>query len=253
MYIRNSNVTFLSETSDIEFKIHDQLHPTLWNRDGTLKSGVKTQLMKIADTFNEFMCQPKIKLVDVVIVGSMANYNYTKESDIDLHLIYDLSDMEGKIDVADFLATKRVLWLEKHEIFYKGIPVEVSPQGKDGKVGKLQSRGCYSLMSNKWISDPEKYTKDQLAQINDDRVVKDGQKLIKQIQPLISNPKINAKHVERLTGMLKQLKDLRAKGLKQEDGEISHENLVYKYVRAKGWVMKLLTHIDSITDAVLSK
>ena len=61
----------------------------IWNEDNTLKSEVNDKLLEIANVFMEFLEVPEDAIEDILIVGSSANYNYTKFSDIDVHLIID--------------------------------------------------------------------------------------------------------------------------------------------------------------------
>lgn len=237
-----------AKQSPANFKIHDKLHPKIWN-GMEIDAEVRKRALEIASEFDEFMAQPKLKLVDVVLVGSLANYNYVDDSDFDLHLIYDVDDQEGKIDVADFFATKRYLWGAKHEIFMKGIAVEVSPQGNTGETGKLQSDGVFSLKNNKWIHKPEKYTKTQKAGIDNKKIAEAGEEIIAEIKAIISNKSTS---VKTLQSTFTKLKDSRKRGLKTADGEIAFDNLVYKYVRGKGYVLKLLDYIDKLTDDQLT-
>ena len=236
--------------NDMSFKVHSKLHPKIWNGMEMDKT-IRDRTMDIAAQFDEFMAQPKLKLVDVVIVGSMANYNYTDDSDMDIHLIYDVSDMEGKVDMADLFATKRYLWQTKHEIFLKGIPVEVSPQGNKGETGKLQSDGMFSLKNNKWLKKPEQYSKKQKDSIDDVEIRQAGDVIIAKIRKILAN-KSDTVSLTIIQQTFTDLKNLRKKGLAKKDGELAFENLVYKYVRGKGYVHKLLDHIDRLTDAQLS-
>ena len=53
---------------------------------------------------------PSLAIIDVVLVGGNANYNYTKYSDLDLHLIVskeDIADCPDLID--DYLRDKKQL------------------------------------------------------------------------------------------------------------------------------------------------
>ena len=73
-------------------KLSDTLNPTIWE-DFKLKEDVKNKLKEISDAFIKYL-DFDFNIDDIQIVGSMANYNFTKYSDIDLHLIADLSEIE---------------------------------------------------------------------------------------------------------------------------------------------------------------
>lgn len=69
------------------------LNPKLF-KDGELRDEVKEKLLDIADEFSKELKESNVPFepVDIQIVGSNASYNYTKDSDIDLHLIVNTED-----------------------------------------------------------------------------------------------------------------------------------------------------------------
>jgi len=132
------------------FQIHTKLNPTLWE-NGILKPDVAKRLLTIANDFLEYVGIP-LKIQDIVITGSMANFNYTKYSDIDLHIILDFSLVNQNLDlVSEFLLAKRSLWNDKHKIMIGEHEVEVYPENA-GEVH--HSTGIYSLIQNDWIRKP---------------------------------------------------------------------------------------------------
>jgi hypothetical protein len=72
---------------------HDDLSPVAW-RDGELRPEVRERLLRAAKFFVEYLEIPGFRVYDVVLAGSMANYNYTKFSDFDLHVVTRYSDLE---------------------------------------------------------------------------------------------------------------------------------------------------------------
>ena len=69
------------------------MNPKLWV-DGEFNPKLRIQLLKIARAFYKFL-GTDAEIKDVTLTGSNANYNWTKHSDIDLHLIinyYDIND-----------------------------------------------------------------------------------------------------------------------------------------------------------------
>ena len=69
-------------------KFHDELNQKLFNKE-ELKPEVKEKLKEIAEAFIDYLEVNKDAIKDVVITGSSVSYNYTKYSDIDLHLKVD--------------------------------------------------------------------------------------------------------------------------------------------------------------------
>ena len=104
------------------------LNPNLWDGD-ELKPEVKETLLKIANIFIDKLKEDDIPLdvEDIIIVGSSANYNYTPYSDIDLHIIADLSQFKGREkELAEklYLAQKSI-FNDKYTPTIKGTEVEI--------------------------------------------------------------------------------------------------------------------------------
>ena len=99
------------------------LNPKLWDHDH-LKPQVKGALIRIAEDFKEFVEVP-FKVLDIVIAGGNANYNYTGKSDIDLHLIADYDSIECDRTAAELFDTKRLLYKRDFDVEIFGIPVEL--------------------------------------------------------------------------------------------------------------------------------
>ena len=129
----------------LTLRSNEELNPRLWN-DKKLDPEVWQSLNKIAKEWQSFANIPKSAIKDIIITGGNANYNYTKHSDIDLHLVVDKDriDCEGLLD--DYLQSKKQLWALTHDITVKGQPVELYAQ--DYKDPFRKGQGIYSLQSN---------------------------------------------------------------------------------------------------------
>ena len=67
------------------FEVHDILEPEVWSGD-KLISEVREALLKIAKDF--LIDLPfDIDVEDITLTGSLANYNWSKFSDVDLHIV----------------------------------------------------------------------------------------------------------------------------------------------------------------------
>ena len=74
------------------FKIKDDLNQDIWPED-KLDEQVKAKLIKIAKSFMKDTKLPKgTKIKDFIFTGSLANYNWSKFSDVDLHIILNLKN-----------------------------------------------------------------------------------------------------------------------------------------------------------------
>lgn len=108
---------------------HETLNVKLFDGD-ELKKEVKDKLLKIKDKFVKTLSEDDIDLdvKDVVIVGSNVNYNYTENSDIDLHIIADLTNYDD--EAYNNLLEKtynayKSLFNNKYDLTIYGIPVEI--------------------------------------------------------------------------------------------------------------------------------
>ena len=71
--------------------IQDELNPSIWikkGKDYIIKPEVRTKLLEIAKEFYEYL-EIETPYEDIYFIGSMASYNWTSQSDIDLHLLFD--------------------------------------------------------------------------------------------------------------------------------------------------------------------
>lgn len=112
---------------DEDIEVHDALNPALFDGD-ELKPEVKEAVKRIADEFVDMLRQDgiKFKLKDIVLVGSNMSYNYTKDSDLDIHLIVDSKTLHCPDGLYPLLySAYRSMFNSKYDITIKGIPAEV--------------------------------------------------------------------------------------------------------------------------------
>lgn len=233
---------FLTE-NELTLQYHDRLNPKLWSGD-KLRPEVKNKLGEIADSWAAEALIPQDAIVDVVIVGGNANFNYTEFSDLDLHLIVNkskIADCENKL-LDEYLLDKKQLWGITHDVRIYGIPVEVYAQDLSEKTSKDQ--GVYSIIKNDWIKKPT-YKKIDL----DDPHIKRKAKNIEDDINYFMKSKIDD------LALLEKFKEklrLMRKAAVQTGGEFSIENLVFKELRNRGLLDKLTDYINSVEDEKLS-
>lgn len=125
-------------------KYNRTMHPDLWE-NGKLKVKVRLKMERIAEEFRRFLGMGKVS--DIRFKGSMANYNYTKTSDIDLHLIARMTPQQEK-----FFEAKRLEWKQKYgNISIYGHPVEL---GVEQPNHVHTSSAVFSIKRNEWIDKP---------------------------------------------------------------------------------------------------
>lgn len=203
---------------------HDTLNKKLWNNK-EIRPEVAKKLKEIAAAFVEFLEIPKEAIKDVVLTGSCASYNYTPQSDIDLHLLVDFEKVHKDCPiVGDYLISKKSEFNNNHDIFIYGIPVEVYAEAIDNEN---VHNGLYSLKSGKWIDEPQK-----LKPLDNDVAVSAKYKELSAAIKEVADK-------EEAQQLIDKIKRMRKAGLASE-GEFSVENLVFKKLRNEGLIGKLM-------------
>ena len=216
---------------------HDQLNPEVWKGD-ELRVDVRYKLLEIAKRFIEYLEVPNFKLEDVILRGSLVNYNYTQYSDFDLHIVTDFTTIKGDITEAFYLAKKKI-WNDEHDITIKGHEVELYVEDR---AAKNVSEGTYSVLDARWLRIPEH----QQPDIDDRAVSAKARDLMTQI-----NRAVRAGSIEDITRLQDKIRLMRQAGL-DAGGEFSTENLAYKIIRNKKFLDKLYKTKNSKVDQELS-
>ena len=225
----------------LTLKSSEELNPKMWSNE-KLDPEVWNSLRKIAKEWQDFANIPKSAVKDIIITGGNANYNYTKYSDIDLHLVVDKDriDCEGLLD--DYLQSKKQLWALTHDITVKGQPVELYAQ--DYKDPFRKGQGIFSLQSNKWLQEPTKYKIDR----SHPEVVRKVKEYMNLIDGLIDSKSDDRDAFKTIKN---RLKGMRA-GAIEKGGESAPENLVFKELRNRGYLDKMSKYLRKIEDEDLS-
>ena len=220
---------------------HNQLNPKLWT-DEQLNPDVWLALNKIAKEWAKFANIPAKAIKDVILVGGNANYNYTKHSDIDLHLMIDKSKVRCDGLVDDYLLSKKQLWALTHDITVKGQPVEL--YGQSSSDSFKEGQGVYSLQSRKWLQQPQRVKFDKNCQAVKDKVYD----LSKAINDLIDSKSDDIGQFRRLKA---KLKGMRSTAI-EKGGEYAPENLAFKELRNRGILDKMNKYLRDLEDQELS-
>ncbi len=210
-----------------EYETQSELNPKLW-ADDHFNEKLRLQLLKIARAFYKFL-GVDVEVKDVTLTGSNANYNWTKHSDIDLHLIINYKDInDNDVLVRELMQAKKSLWNNTYPIKFKGMNIELYAQDANEPH---TSTGVYSLLRNDWIKKPES----DIISVEDDAIDKKAEPYEYEIDHLDPYEDNLLDKIKKLKARLKQL---RQTGLERE-GEYSVENLAFKSLRNSGHLEKL--------------
>jgi hypothetical protein len=214
------------------FKIKSQLNPEIWFEagmgvEGNLNPKVRVKLVKIGvDFFKSLELPPNVKLKDIILTGSLANYNWSQYSDIDLHLVLDFSDIsDNEKFVQDFFQAQKVNWNETHDIKIFNYPVEIYVQDINAK---LAATAVYSVLFDKWILKPKK----EHFELDKDNLKAKAEKILNLLK-IVKHDYDNQdykKVVDRVTLIKDKIKKMRTAGL-EKGGEFSMENILFKVLR----------------------
>jgi predicted nucleotidyltransferase len=215
------------EDVDLTFEYHTELNPAIWE-GYKLRSDVASKLLEIADLFSQFLELPNLEIVDIIFTGSNANFNWTKYSDVDLHIVVDFSSLAGDDLLSEYLQAKKKIWNDMHTITIRGFSVELYAQDKDENH---IATGVYSLLKKKWNIFP-KYEKQD---IDSNAVRAKAADFMNQIDELVDEGCIDTDSMDKLKH---RIRTMRKAGLEQA-GEFSTENLTFKILRNSNYLEKL--------------
>jgi hypothetical protein len=185
---------------------------------------------------------------DVRFTGSLANYNWSKFSDIDLHVLVDFSqfDPEDEEVYKELYNLKKTLFNTTHKITVKGYEVELYAED----VNEVHhSTGVYSVLFDEWVEKPEK----EDVKIDREQLSQKSKNVMAKIDALIEDVSDDELEtaLDKIEKFKEKIKKYRSAGL-EKDGEYSYENLVFKFLRRSGYIDKLFKYKNSLMDKKLS-
>jgi hypothetical protein len=226
---------------------------TLFWENLNFDQNVRAKLLKIAEEFYATFKLP-IPIEDIQLTGSLANYNWTPKSDLDVHVLIDFGKINPDLElVKKSVDGQRFVWNLRHNVIIRNHDIELYLQ--DIREPHVAS-GLFSLLNNDWIRVP-KYNPPQIDE-NDvqkkfDGIVND----VNQLQALLDGvsdqsgitPRELYEHSEKVKSRIMKM---RKEGL-AERGEFSVENLVFKKLRNEGYIQKLIDLISASYDKIYSE
>ena len=246
--IGNPGPASLEEEVEPEsFEKQRELDPKFWD-NGEIKKKIRRRLIKIAYDFIESVqLGDDMRPEDIRLTGSLASYNWSKYSDIDLHIVVDFSKIDENTELVEsFFYGAIWRWNELHDITIYGHEVEIFVEN----VGHVtHSAGIYSLMNEEWVIEPnpEKIEFDYVAARKKADAIETEINMIAQMAD--GNPRTALKSIERLKS---KIRTLRKAGLYSREKEYSAENIAFKILRREDALQQLSDMKYDMYDKILS-
>lgn len=242
---------------------HKKLMPDIWEHDFTLREAARASILKYIYKYLDYMEEVfHIELdydkdiKDIVLVGTCTNYLYTRRSDIDIHIVADVSKILSKCspDVVNEIMpylTKNFLDFYNPRIGRREIDIAIFNThylkefsinaSDDGLVPDFDTySSAYSVLRNEWIRRPVILAKSEIRELN------------KEVLQIYSEMKIAADYIfkNKLPPSNAQSLLLRFKQDRAEErfGRNQHKdfgpyNIAFRIARKKGLLKKLAFYI----------
>ena len=229
---------------------NDELNPKFWDKyknksgdtDWIFDGLVGKKLIRISEDFySKFEdLLGDLPIEDIQLTGSLANYNYTDKSDLDVHILVDFGKVDSPKDVLkSAIDGIRFIWNLRHDVIIRGHDVELYLQDVNEPH---TSTGLYSLKDNKWIKKP----KFDPPQVDEQDVNKKYEAFVSEINELESKlvtsttlPKDAKEMYKRLLRLKEKIQKMRKESLSKQ-GEFSVGNLTFKLLRNNGYIGKII-------------
>ena len=213
---------------------NNTLNPVIWD-NLKLNPEIKEKLLQIGKDFYADT-ETDAPLKDILFVGSLANYNWSDTSDFDVHVVINFKDVDENVELVEKLVNAlKSKWNDDHDIHVKQHNVEVYIQDV---TKENRSTGVYSLMQDKWLSEPQK----ENIEIDKEKIQEKYNDFVRKI-----NSALKAQDIDKLKSIIKDVYDMRQAGL-DKSGELSTENLVFKILRNRNYIEKLKSAINNLYD-----
>ncbi len=216
-------------------KVNKTLNPKIWN-GLVLKEEVKDKIQEIVDVFVNKIQNDNVPILveDIWLLGSNAGYNYNSSSDLDIHLMVNLS-LENQN--SEYLIKLYDLYRSSFKNTYTPtiykIPVElyVEEFGNSNNA----SEGIYSLNEG-WIKKPKKEELNVNAKETEALYNSYVEEFYDMTEKISSEP-VNYQIYE-IEKFINKIYSLRGDKL-TEGNEFYSGNIVFKELRAKGYINAL--------------
>lgn len=136
------------------FEPKQKLADKLW-QNNKLDARARLQLLDIADDFIDFLNIDWADYKDIRLTGSICNFNWSNKSDIDVHILYDFTEIDENVElVKQYVDAKKNEWNEFHQsLSIYGFSVELYVEDIHETA---ISKGVYSLEKMNGLKHPIK-------------------------------------------------------------------------------------------------
>lgn len=203
-----------------KFEVHNTLNPKIWTPQNKLQSVVRERILEIVQQFQD-ACDFPLNIVDIHLVGSNASYNYTKYSDLDVHVVvnFDLIDVSDELLQTVYNLVK-AKFNQDYDISIRGVDVELYVEDVRSTV---VSNGVYSVLSDSWVKFPQKIV--GVPDIDISEAIKEWSEKF--------NNAINSNNSQLIQKTIDDLYVIRKNSIDKE-GEYASGNQLFKEIRNLG-------------------
>jgi len=216
------------------FELKETLHTDFWSAEKLLDQEIGDLLYDIAKDFFDSLELDWVEIVDITFTGSLAAFNWSKFSDIDLHILINFKDVdENQNLVKEYLKSERMRWNRSHDIRIKGFEVEVYVQDAQEEH---HAAGVYSILKDQWLIEPAR----EEFEVDWQTVQKKAASLMDRIDDVYRLFEGGEyEEAESAASRLKEkIRKFRQAGL-DKGGIYSAENLAFKVLRRNGSLERL--------------
>tara|TARA_R110000824_G_scaffold398330_1_gene602287 strand:+ start:274 stop:1068 length:795 start_codon:yes stop_codon:yes gene_type:complete len=214
--------------------VKDDLDREIWDEKDRLKPEIREKLLQIANDFWEGQDLDHVEIKDIIFTGSLANYNWSNFSDIDLHIVIDYTSVNDDAElVRKYFNSIKSAWNRDHDIRIKDYEVEMYVQDY---LEPHIATGIYSVQDDKWVRKPNKFKPEidyKCVTIKANCIMDE----IDEIQKDYDSEKYSEAYGKTQT-LKEKIRNMRKSGL-ETGGAFSVENLAFKILRRNESLKKL--------------
>lgn len=213
------------------FELHNTLNKKIWDSNNELYPDVKEALKRIVSEYiesSEIISESDV--IDAELVGSNASFNYTKDSDLDLHLVVNMEDLSCDPEIVQIACNaEKASFNRNYDLSIKGIEIELYVE--DVKASTA-SNGIYSLFKEEWIKFPEPIESKNYS--TDAEFISKLDELRTEVETVLTS----ANNAIEIQEEINNLYNLRRESIMIE-GEYGFGNQLFKEIRSLGLLDEL--------------